>query len=530
MLPQAASAGMLAPEAGGPGFSDILKGLSARRREWAPRPEEREDAAPTGGSRERDSATAAEQAPRYHSDAAEKPPEEASRPQEKRTSSESDSPRETPRADRGDDDPRDAGQTDRTGAPRRRAEAEGGEDRSTRRDRGAESGRTENDGRRAAGKSRDVHLRGSKRAARNAAAGERTDRDGDEAAQPTAGKEPAWSGRAASRRATRSSRPQIAAEASADAAGRQPKAGTPADGRGVRPEREAGPQPAPDHDPEQAAGGRAIPRVERPEGREAGDAHETAAASQAEREAEGGTPRAERRDSAPRSPDSRSEPPGETRVRIEAGEADRPAAEARQDSTGGRPGREGRRQIPLPATSGRRAGGDKTQPATGAHAWERMMAAARERLPRHLRTEASRAMHWARSRIVQAARYLQGRGRAELRLQLNPPELGRMKLEVEMREGRLEVRMRVEDPQVREVIRNELQTLDRALRDVNVDVSRFDVSDYGQSAARGGWGSQDGSGAGQGYAGRSAGIPETEAAADNGWVRITESGGMDCLV
>jgi flagellar hook-length control protein FliK len=159
-----------------------------------------------------------------------------------------------------------------------------------------------------------------------------------------------------------------------------------------------------------------------------------------------------------------------------------------------------------------------------------MMEAAQERVPEQVRTEAGRALHWTRSRIVQATQYLQGNGRTELRLQLNPPELGRLRLEVEMREGTLEVRIRVEDAQVREVIRSEMQSLDRALKDMDVDVSRFDVSDYRQGSDRGGWGSREGLPGGSGFGGEGLELGELEEIEEAGWVRITESGGMDCLV
>ncbi|MFO7956033.1 MAG: flagellar hook-length control protein FliK [Candidatus Brocadiia bacterium] len=158
------------------------------------------------------------------------------------------------------------------------------------------------------------------------------------------------------------------------------------------------------------------------------------------------------------------------------------------------------------------------------------MEAAQDRVPEPVRTEAGRALHWTRSRIVQATQYLQGNGRTELRLQLNPPELGRMRLEVEMREGTLEVRIRVEDAQVREVIRSEMQNLDRTLKEMDVNVSRFDVGDYRQGSDQGGWSSRNGLPGGSGFGGEGLELGELEGFEEAGWIRITESGGMDCLV
>ncbi|GAF67639.1 unnamed protein product [marine sediment metagenome] len=105
-----------------------------------------------------------------------------------------------------------------------------------------------------------------------------------------------------------------------------------------------------------------------------------------------------------------------------------------------------------------------------------------------------------------------------------------MKVEIAMRDGALEVRIRVENPDVRATIQNELPDLDRALKETHVDVSRFEVGDYhpGQDEERreaaNGNGPVDGS-----YLGADdLGEPLRERSV--GWVRISESGRMDCLV
>jgi len=242
---------------------------------------------------------------------------------------------------------------------------------------------------------------------------------------------------------------------------------------------------------------------------------------------DGKDPRVAEQESRPRNGEPRNRTGGQERFGVQAQDAARPSSGTRQDALGGKAGQ----QPDVPPGPEKRVSNDSTPAAQASQSWERMMMeAAQERVPAHVRTEAGRALHWTRSRIVQAAQYLQGNGRTELRLRLNPPELGRMKVEIEMREGMLEVRMRVEDPQVRDIIRNEVQNLDRALKDMDVDVSRFDVSDYRQGSERQGWGSQDERTTGSEYGGEAVELGELEKVDEDGWVRITESGGMDCLV
>ncbi len=105
-----------------------------------------------------------------------------------------------------------------------------------------------------------------------------------------------------------------------------------------------------------------------------------------------------------------------------------------------------------------------------------------------------------------------------------------MKVEIAMRDGALEVRIRVENPDVRVTLQNELPDLDRALKEAHVDVSRFEVGDYhpGQDEARrqtaNGNGPVDASPLDADDPGEQLGERSV------GWVRISESGRMDCLV
>ena len=150
--------------------------------------------------------------------------------------------------------------------------------------------------------------------------------------------------------------------------------------------------------------------------------------------------------------------------------------------------------------------------------------------PAEFRSAVTRAMQHTESHVVRNARFIQSGGRSEVRLELDPPELGRMKLEVELRNGGIEVRLRVENPDVREAIRGQLQSLDRSLRDAHVEVNRFDVSDYsaGQRGGSASGGRQEGPAQGSDLQGlESVEIPPSD---DGGWVRISETGVMDCLV
>jgi hypothetical protein len=58
-----------------------------------------------------------------------------------------------------------------------------------------------------------------------------------------------------------------------------------------------------------------------------------------------------------------------------------------------------------------------------------------------------------------------------------------MKLEVSVEESRLNVRIEVENAQVREAIKNDLAELGRTLRELESEPSELDVSDY-QSGRR----------------------------------------------
>jgi flagellar hook-length control protein FliK len=138
-----------------------------------------------------------------------------------------------------------------------------------------------------------------------------------------------------------------------------------------------------------------------------------------------------------------------------------------------------------------------------------------------------RAFGEVRSLIVQRISYLQRNGRTSIQLQLNPPEMGRVRLEIEAQGDRVAVRMSVENAEVREEMSRHLGTLGRSLRDVQVDVNRLEVTDY-QTGPRGGrqaWADEGRSG---GQPGGGSAPPEDTRV--HTWTRVTDSGSVDCLI
>jgi flagellar hook-length control protein FliK len=140
------------------------------------------------------------------------------------------------------------------------------------------------------------------------------------------------------------------------------------------------------------------------------------------------------------------------------------------------------------------------------------------------------AFRTAQQEVVQQARLLGDGERSEVTVRMHPPELGRMKVEIEMQSGKVDVKIRVEDSDVREAMRAELQNLDRTLRAMEVEPSRIEVSDY----TTGRQGAHDGATGGQpddAPSGAAYGVADPEELQRTaGWTVFSESGGIDCLV
>jgi flagellar hook-length control protein FliK len=147
-----------------------------------------------------------------------------------------------------------------------------------------------------------------------------------------------------------------------------------------------------------------------------------------------------------------------------------------------------------------------------------------------VRRAAQQAAGRAQAEIIREARYTQRNGKSEISLRLHPPELGRMKVAIEMQDGKLDVKIRVEDPQVREAMRLELETLERTLKDAQLDMTRLEVSDYqtgAQQGRQGPLGEREGSVPGEALPGE---LADDGAAEAGTWTLFTDAGQVDCLI
>lgn len=77
-------------------------------------------------------------------------------------------------------------------------------------------------------------------------------------------------------------------------------------------------------------------------------------------------------------------------------------------------------------------------------------------------------------RVARAVRTAQDRG-GELQIRLSPPELGQLRLQIQMTDGTLSARIEAESPQAKQVITENLGQLRERLAEQNVRVDRIDV-------------------------------------------------------
>ena len=78
--------------------------------------------------------------------------------------------------------------------------------------------------------------------------------------------------------------------------------------------------------------------------------------------------------------------------------------------------------------------------------------------------------------IVQKAKLFMEGGKSEIKIQLNPPELGILKLEFEIEDDNLELKIKVERSGVKDVIEKDIPRLRELLSNADVDVGKLDVS------------------------------------------------------
>lgn len=87
-------------------------------------------------------------------------------------------------------------------------------------------------------------------------------------------------------------------------------------------------------------------------------------------------------------------------------------------------------------------------------------------------------------RVARAVQTAQERG-GELKLRLSPPELGSLRLELQMKDGTLSARIETQTPEAKQVLVDNLPALRERLSEQNIRVERFDV-DLSNSGSRGG--------------------------------------------
>lgn len=87
-------------------------------------------------------------------------------------------------------------------------------------------------------------------------------------------------------------------------------------------------------------------------------------------------------------------------------------------------------------------------------------------------------------RVAKAFDVARVRGEATIRLRLSPPELGSVRLEMQVVSGALAARMEVESHRTRDVLLENLGALRQRLAEQNVRVDRFDVDLLGQGAGQ----------------------------------------------
>ncbi|ODS30466.1 MAG: flagellar hook-length control protein [Candidatus Scalindua rubra] len=77
--------------------------------------------------------------------------------------------------------------------------------------------------------------------------------------------------------------------------------------------------------------------------------------------------------------------------------------------------------------------------------------------------------------IIQRARLFMEGGKSEIKLQLNPPELGSLKLEFAVEDDNLEAKITVERSTVKDIIERDIPRLRALISNADIDVGKLDV-------------------------------------------------------
>lgn len=86
----------------------------------------------------------------------------------------------------------------------------------------------------------------------------------------------------------------------------------------------------------------------------------------------------------------------------------------------------------------------------------------------------------AAQQVMSRARTLQSDGSAEVEIEIDPPELGRLNIRLVRRDGEVSARIAATEPATLELLQNELQDLRDTLAQSGVTVTRVDVEQRGQ--------------------------------------------------
>jgi flagellar hook-length control protein FliK len=79
-------------------------------------------------------------------------------------------------------------------------------------------------------------------------------------------------------------------------------------------------------------------------------------------------------------------------------------------------------------------------------------------------------------RIVQAAKLTQSRGTSRIKISLDPPNLGELKVDLSVRDRVLHGSLQAESPAAKEMILSHLQSLKDSLAEQGIQVGEFQVS------------------------------------------------------
>ena len=172
------------------------------------------------------------------------------------------------------------------------------------------------------------------------------------------------------------------------------------------------------------------------------------------------------------------------------------------------------------------AKGAATPPTESAQSAASVSGAEGRAMPR----AAGRAANYARNAVIKQARYLQDGQRSEVKIQMEPPRLGKMKVEVALEKQNLNIRIQVKNPELREALQQNVRKLEQNLQELQVGLGETTVSDFWGDERQGSH-MQDRDPDSRSDSGPLASESAQQASATGeGWIHTAETGQIDCLV